>query len=158
MKRIGFLTSLLCVCIASALCLQAAAQVTIIKFNAPGAGKSQGQGTEPLAINKSGAIAGFYLDSAGVQHGFLRSAKGAFTKIDPTGSVGTQPESLNTAGDISGFYADSSGIRMSHGSRAHYRECRDHHRRAPDAGTWLWARHGSPQHRSIKVDNCWNLH
>jgi hypothetical protein len=79
MKRICCLTLLVCIYLAPAAWLQAASSVKIIKFNAPGAGKSKGQGTEPLAINKSGAIAGFYLDSAGVEHGFLRSAKGAFT-------------------------------------------------------------------------------
>jgi hypothetical protein len=110
MKRIGFLTLLLCACLGSALWLQAAGKVKIIKFNAPGAGTGSGQGTEPLAINKSGAIAGFYLDSATVEHGFLRSAKGAFTNIDAPGAATTQPESMNTAGDISGFYSDSNGV------------------------------------------------
>jgi hypothetical protein len=88
MKRIGFLTLFLCGCLASALWLQAASSVKIIKFNAPGAGKSKGQGTEPLAINKAGAIAGFYLDSAGAEHGFLRSTTGAFTKINGPGRSG----------------------------------------------------------------------
>jgi hypothetical protein len=110
MKRIGFLTLLLCICLASAALLQAGSSVKTIKFNAPGAGKGKGQGTEPLAINKAGAVAGFYLDSAGVEHGFLRSTKGGFTKIDAPGAVITQAESINTAGDISGFYADSSGV------------------------------------------------
>ena len=110
MKRIGFLTLLLCIYLAPAAWLQAASSVKIIKFNVPGAGKAKGQGTEPLAINKAGAIAGFYLDSAGVEHGFLRSSKGAITKINAPGAATTQPESMNTAGDISGFYTDSSGV------------------------------------------------
>jgi len=109
MKRIGSLTLLVCIYLAPAAWLQAASSVKIIKFNVPGAGKSKGQGTEPLAINKAGAIAGFYLDSAGVEHGFLRSTKGAITKIDAPGAATTQPESMNIAGDISGFYTDSSG-------------------------------------------------
>jgi hypothetical protein len=75
-----------------------------------GAGTATGQGTEPLAINKGGTIAGFYLDSGGVEHGFLRSTKGTFTNIDVTGAATTQPESMNTAGDIAGFYTDSSGV------------------------------------------------
>src|SRR5580693_750433 len=110
MKRIGSLTLLLCIYLAPAAWLQAASSVKIVKFNVPGAGKAKGQGTEPLAINKGGAIAGFYLDSAGVEHGFLRSAKGAISKINAPGAAITQAESMNTAGDIAGFYADSSGV------------------------------------------------
>jgi hypothetical protein len=63
MKRISILALLVCICLVSDGWLQGASKLTIIKFNAPGAGKSKGQGTEPLAINKAGAIAGFYLDS-----------------------------------------------------------------------------------------------
>jgi hypothetical protein len=107
MKKIGFLTMLLC--LGSAIWLQAAGTVKIIKFNAPGAGKSKGQGTEPIAINTSGEVTGFYLDSAGDEHGFLRSATGTFTQIDAPGATATQPESINTAGDITGFYSDSNG-------------------------------------------------
>jgi hypothetical protein len=88
MKRISILALLVCICLVSDGWLQGASKLTIIKFNAPGAGKSKGQGTEPLAINKAGAIAGFYLDSAGAEHGFLRSTTGAFTKINGPGRSG----------------------------------------------------------------------
>jgi len=47
----------------------------IIRFNAPGAGKGNWQGTNPTAINPEGAITGWYIDAKGVYHGFLRRAE-----------------------------------------------------------------------------------
>jgi len=74
MKRISILALLVCICLVSDGGLQAASKLKIVKFNAPGAGKSKGQGTEPLTINKGGTIAGFYADLSSVLHGFLRTA------------------------------------------------------------------------------------
>src|ERR1043166_1481025 len=56
-------------------------QGVITVFDAPGAGTGPGQGTfvvSPLIINPNGAIAGYYTDSAFVNHGFLRDQNGAF--------------------------------------------------------------------------------
>jgi len=87
----------------------AATKSKIIKFNVPGAGTAARQGTVPVAINPKGWIAGYYIDSSYVVHGFLRSRKGKFTTIEPSGAVSSVAYSLNTAGDIAGSYADSSG-------------------------------------------------
>jgi hypothetical protein len=46
----------------------------IINFDAPGAGKTagSGHGTFPGSLSEAGAIAGHYIDSNNVNHGFLR--------------------------------------------------------------------------------------
>jgi hypothetical protein len=87
-----------------------AATHTIIKFNVPGAGKSQGQGTIGAAITDDGSIMGFYYDSNTVVHGFLRSPSGKFSKFDPPGSVGTFPNGMNSKLAIVGYYSDSNGV------------------------------------------------
>ncbi|MBA3915762.1 MAG: hypothetical protein H0X25_18295 [Acidobacteriales bacterium] len=46
---------------------------TITSFDAPGAGTAFSQGTEAYGINFAGTIAGFYIDSGGVVHGFVRN-------------------------------------------------------------------------------------
>jgi hypothetical protein len=55
-------------------------------------------------INPAGAITGTYYDESGVQHGFLRSAKGIVASFDPPGSTFTVPQSINAAATITGFY------------------------------------------------------
>jgi len=44
----------------------------IATFRAPGAGATSDEGTFPVSINSSNAVAGYYTDSNGVQHGFIR--------------------------------------------------------------------------------------
>jgi len=86
-----------------------------IAFEAPGAGSGAYQGTGcfsdcPVSLNDRGEIAGSYFDSNNVQHGFLRSATGAFVTVDPPGSTATQPESINNAGAIVGYYLDTNNV------------------------------------------------
>jgi hypothetical protein len=45
---------------------------TITTFDAPEAGTFDGQGTFAFGINPAGVIAGFYVDTSNVYHGFLR--------------------------------------------------------------------------------------
>ncbi len=96
-------------------------------IDVPGAGttgSAQGQGTQPLSINSSGEITGFYVAANGGFHGFLRAANGAMTyPIDVPGAgtsggtehylafTGTIPISINANGDIAGVYTDTSGLR-----------------------------------------------
>lgn len=94
-------------------------------FDAGGAGTGQFQGTGcfadcPIRINDSGEITGSYLDSGGVQHGFVRTAEGSFVTIDPPGSAGTQPESINDSGVITGFYVDANGVYHGFLARPRY--------------------------------------
>jgi hypothetical protein len=95
----------------------------IITFDAPGAGTTagSGQGTFPRSISDSGAIAGHYIDSHNVTHGFLRSPAGdEIITFDAPGAgmtagsgFGTFPNSINDGGVITGRYIDSHNV--SHG-------------------------------------------
>ena len=98
---------------------------TYTAINDPNAGTSEDangkkEGTTPIAINASGAISGYYIDSTSVQHGFVRSSSGTYTAIDPTG-VGTcvnndngskfggaTASGIDAAGDVAGTYFDAS--------------------------------------------------
>jgi hypothetical protein len=78
--------------------------------------------SECVALNDSGTAVGYYQDSAGVDHGFMRTSSGTITTIDVpgaattpgtapcvTGSVaGTVPLGINRAGYVSGHYWDTS--------------------------------------------------
>ena len=98
---------------------------TFTAIDDPNAGTSEGtnskkQGTTPVAVNASGAIIGYYIDSSTVQHGFVRSASGTYTAIDPTGVAtcvnqsnsskfgGTTASGIDAAGDVAGTYLDTS--------------------------------------------------
>ena len=88
---------------------------TISSFEAPGAGTHAGHGTLATSINSTGTVAGYYLDSSGVYHGFVRAATGTFTSFGVTGTgthagQGTIPFAVNSAGVITGYYLDSSGV------------------------------------------------
>ena len=73
-------------------------------------------GTQGGSINPAGAIAGQYVDTAGVFHGLLRSPDGSITPFDATGA-GTVPGQgtlvtfgggINPAGEIAGGYLDAN--------------------------------------------------
>jgi hypothetical protein len=61
-------------------------------FDAPDAGSVPGsfQGTYPFGINANGAITGWYVDDANVNHGFVRDSHGALIQFDVPGA-GTGP-------------------------------------------------------------------
>jgi hypothetical protein len=44
---------------------------SVTTFEAPGAGKGMMQGTVSFSINPAGAVAGTYIDSSYVYHGFV---------------------------------------------------------------------------------------
>jgi hypothetical protein len=86
-------------------------RATIITFNAPGAGTSAYQGTNPASINPAGAIAGYYADSQNAIHGFLRAPDGSFTEFDAPGAVnGTFAYNINPEGAIAGMYLDANYV------------------------------------------------
>jgi hypothetical protein len=78
-------------------------------INDPNAGTAAGQGTTTAAINNGGELAGFYIDAAGITHGFT-DVNGSFTTIDPTGSTFTQLLGLNDNGLAVGDYVDAAGV------------------------------------------------
>src|SRR6516225_5513115 len=78
----------------------------IITFDPPNAVN----GTYALSINPGGAITGYFVDSVGVEHGFLRRNDGFFTTFDVPGALGTEPGTINPSGAVSGDYFDPSGV------------------------------------------------
>jgi hypothetical protein len=67
--------------------------------------------TNPRQINNNGVVAGGYIGSDGIQHGFVLDGKN-LTSFDAPGSVGvTTAEGINDAGQVSGLYTDSGGNR-----------------------------------------------
>ena len=102
------------VCLFAALALTVQTYAKITTFNVKGAGTGADQGTIALGINVRGSIVGYYVDSSGVDHGFLRAPNGTITTFDPKGSAGTIAYGLNKEGAITGFYFDSSS-NMYHG-------------------------------------------
>jgi hypothetical protein len=105
--------------------MRSADGLTYTAVNDPSAGTSEDangkkQGTTPVAMNASGAISGYYIDSTSVQHGFVRSASGTYTAIDPTGVGtcvnqkngskfgGTTASGIDVAGDVVGTYLDTT--------------------------------------------------
>ncbi len=76
-------------------------EFTSIDF--PGAVLTNAQG-----INPGGEIVGFYVDTAGKQHGFLLSG-GIFTSIDYPGALVTAARGINPGGDIVGSFVNAPG-------------------------------------------------
>jgi probable HAF family extracellular repeat protein len=65
--------------------------------------------TDSYAVNNKMAIAGDYVDSAGVQHGMILKGK-TLTKFDgPSGSTSIAAYGINTAGVVVGWYLDTTG-------------------------------------------------
>jgi hypothetical protein len=78
---------------------------TITDFDYPSA-----VGTSATAIHTAGTITGFYKDSNGITHGFVRTKKGAFTSFDgPNNPEQTAGWGINTSGVITGLYQDGGG-------------------------------------------------
>jgi hypothetical protein len=74
---------------------------------------STNPGTYVVSINASGAVAGFYIDAIGAEHGFLREASGTITLINPpnagTGAgQGSTVTGIDAAGDVIGAYSDTN--------------------------------------------------
>src|SRR6266849_5545992 len=66
-------------------------------------------GAQATGINDNQSISGFYIDSAGKNHGFLL-AKGTFFTLDFPGATSTQAFGLNNEDDVVGQYIDAAGL------------------------------------------------
>ncbi|HSY64132.1 MAG TPA: hypothetical protein VK829_06010 [Terriglobales bacterium] len=75
------------------------------KFTAVNFPKSKG--TQATGINDKGWVTGLYLDSASVQHGFVKKGS-KYTSIDVTGDTSADAYGINNAGDITVFAINSS--------------------------------------------------
>jgi hypothetical protein len=78
------------------------------------AGTGPFQGTDPDAINNGGVIAGTYVDSNLVSHGFVL-IDGQYTTVDdplaaPVPHTGTEVAAIDVHGDIMGTYFDANGV------------------------------------------------
>jgi hypothetical protein len=98
----------------------ASAASNFTTIDVTGAGTGAQQGTAIVGIDAAGDVAGIWLDSSGLSHGFVRSASGTITKFDVTSggscvaaTKGTIPTGMDTAGNIVGMYRDANGV--SHG-------------------------------------------
>ncbi len=86
-------------------------------IDAPDAGNVPGsfQGTYPFGINTNGAITGWYVDDANVNHGFVRDKHGALVEFDVPGA-GTGPGqgpnvySIAPNGAVTGFFLDPNNV------------------------------------------------
>ncbi len=66
-------------------------------------------GTHAEAINNSGQVVGYYVDTSGAVHGFLYSAGTYTTLNDPSGTGGTVVTGINDAGEVVGYYFVANG-------------------------------------------------
>jgi len=77
-----------------------------------GAGTSSLQGTAATAIDAAGDVAGIYIDASKIEHAFVRSASGAVTPFDASGTgsrqMATVPIGFDSAGDLVGLYNDAN--------------------------------------------------
>jgi hypothetical protein len=64
--------------------------------------------TTAAGINKSDQISGWYTDSKGADHGFVKTGSD-FKALNYPNAVGTLAFHLNDAGQVAGFYEDTSG-------------------------------------------------
>jgi hypothetical protein len=67
------------------------------------------QYTWPLAINDTGSVAGYFTDSHGANHGFIRAGN-TITQIDISGAVATYIWAINASGTVAGYYLDANNV------------------------------------------------
>jgi probable HAF family extracellular repeat protein len=66
--------------------------------------------TNAVSINASGQVAGYYLDSNNIEHGFIYS-NGNYTDVtDPSAARYTVAQAINASGQVVGVYLDSNSI------------------------------------------------
>lgn len=87
----------------------------ITTFDVPGADINPADqlGSIVTGINAFGTVSGYYFDSSGLSHGFLRAPDGKFTPFDApsAGELGTYPVSpVNIEGAVAGLYSDSNSL------------------------------------------------
>lgn len=83
-------------------CVAPPAAQTFTPFNAPDGGTGSDQGTVGVAINTSGAITGYYIDSNNNHHGYVRSANGAITEFNPPNLTEIFCAAINSSGQVVG--------------------------------------------------------
>lgn len=72
--------------------------------------KISNNGCVGRAIDDAGDVGGWYYDSSGIQHGFVKLASQKPVKIDYPNAYYTVVEGMNNKGTVSGQWEDVSGI------------------------------------------------
>jgi hypothetical protein len=83
---------------------------TITIVDDPDANISNGNGTDPTAINNNGAITGYYNGkNTGTVRAFIRDQFGNFSNFDvaPGGQTVVDPMAINLSGEVAGWYTGS---------------------------------------------------
>jgi hypothetical protein len=88
----------------------------VTRFDVPGGGSPLPQG-----VDDRGRIAGIYLDSDGIQTGFVRDRNGAFTKISLS-AIGTKARDVNDQGDVVGIYGEPAANELGYVVRGYVRD------------------------------------
>jgi hypothetical protein len=88
---------------------------TYTTIDVAAAGTNSEQGTLALVVNVTGEVAGYFIDPSGNSHGFIRSAAGVITTIDPpgNGNLGANISGIDESGDTVGAYFDSQNFEHS---------------------------------------------
>jgi|SRR5579863_6280296 len=76
------------------------------------AGPKGAVGTFGSAVNDTGAVVGYFTDSAGLTHGFLLKGK-KYTTLDVPGATATYATGINKSGKIVLYWLSSSGAYES---------------------------------------------
>jgi probable HAF family extracellular repeat protein len=106
MKIRTLLTCLLALTLMTASALaESAITITFTDAKAPKATE-----TDSYAVNNAGAIAGDYIDKAGVQHGMILAGAKLTSFDGPSGSTLIAAYGINTAGAVVGWYNNSAGV------------------------------------------------
>jgi hypothetical protein len=87
----------------------------VTRFDVPGGGSPLPQG-----IDDHGRIAGIYLDSDGIQTGFVRNRNGAVTKISLS-PIGTKARDVNDEGEVVGIYGEPAASELGYLVRGYVR-------------------------------------
>jgi len=88
---------------------------SFVTFEAPDAGVGNLQGTVPTSISNSGIIAGYYLDTNTLSHGFFRLTNGTIVEFNVPGLSGVHVSSVNSRGQIVGNGSRVQTVSVYHG-------------------------------------------
>ena len=106
-----------------------AQQPTIMTIDAPGAGTSIGLGTEGIAINSAGQIAGLYAGYSNAMRAYVRGLDGRVVMFDGPGagspsagipfptasaSLGTYAVGMDDSGAVTGYIINAYGVAHSY--------------------------------------------
>ena len=84
---------------------------TVIAIDAPNAGTGNYQGTIVVGIDTAGDLAGTYIDTSGLSHGFALPSGGTIAAFDATCATGTYQgtvvRAIDAGGDTTGYFTCS---------------------------------------------------